>query len=452
MPAKSTALNGLLSVQTLVGIIFASGFSYMVWLLINSPGTHSHDEIGHYLISRDAWRYPELIFNTWGRTVHTLIYMIPAAFGLLETRFWSIILSVATVFLTLDVAKKLTLPYWYLTPVFLLFQPWFAELSFLNITQVPFSLLMVSVVWLGLKNRYLFASLLAGMLPMVRHEGLALLALWTIFLIYQKNWRALLTGFVPYAMYNITSFWYIGTYPLAIFFQPTPNEIYGSGAIYHYLIRLPHPQAVGIPLAMLSFLGLKQIFQSPKHILIACWYGSYFMLHTIIYSLGLFASGGYKFFLLPLAPAFACLCVMGLKEIDIYLQCHLYAMLNRVTQPMIIAICIGWTLYFTSPHKLSDIDIAVEDATVWIQNHVQADKLIYSNHVYFYHYMPADIDPRNLWEEIPKLSNQPHGTIVMWDTLYSPMWGLKLNELQSDESWAKKKSFGSGAVHLFEKQ
>lgn len=452
MPPKSTALNGLLSVRKLVGVAFVAGLSYMVWLLLNSSGTHSHDEIGHYLISRDAWQYPQLIFNTWGRTAHTLIYMLPASFGLWGTRFWSVALSAATVFVTLDVAKKLRLPYWYLTPVFLLFQPWFVELSFLNITQVPFSLLMISAVWMGLKNRYLFASVLVGILPMVRHEGLALLALWSIFLIYQKNGRALFAGLVPYAVYNMASFWYVGTFPISIFFEPTPNEIYGSGALYHYLIRLPHPQAVGVPLALLSFLGLKQILQSPQRILITCWYASYFMLHTVIYSLGLFASGGYKFFLLPLAPAFACLGVMGLKEIDIYLQRPIYNKLNRVAQPIIIAICIGWTLYFTSPHKLSDIDIAVQDATEWIQNHVRADKIIYSNHVYFYHYKPADIDPRNLWEEIPVLSTQPHGTIVMWDTLYSPMWGLKLYTIENHKSWKKIKTFGSGSVHLFKKK
>ena len=454
--AELSATKNSRSIQQLVRLIFVAGLAYMLWLFFNSPGTHTHDEIGHYLISRDAWIAPELIFNTWGRTVHTLLYMIPAAFGLIETRLLSVILSGITALITLDVARKLTLPYWYLTPLLLLFQPWFAELSFLTITQVPFSLLMIGTVWLGLKDRLIAASIAAGLLPMVRHEGIALLGLWCLYLAYHKQWRALLAALIPYVLYNLSSYWFTGTLPLTLFFDSTPNEIYGSGAIYHYLIRLPHPEAVGIPLSILAFIGLKQIIGKSTLLCIACWYGSYFLLHTVIYYFGLFASGGYKFFLLPMAPAFACLAALGLKEVDLLLRrfrCITpVSFYGPVVKIGLLITCVGWTLYFTSPHPLSESDIAVKNATKWIEAHKKPGEPVFSNHVYYYHFLPANIDANMLWEEIPRLSNQPAGTTIMWDSIYSPMWGLQLDKLENNSSWKKIKTYGQNAVILFEKQ
>jgi hypothetical protein len=116
-------------------ITFGLGALYMLYLLFSSTGTPLQDEIAHYIISRDAWHTPELILNTWGRTGHTLLYMVPAKIGLTAARLFSLVMAVCTAWYTLKMAQLMELKIYYLVPLFLFFQPWFADLSYLDITE-----------------------------------------------------------------------------------------------------------------------------------------------------------------------------------------------------------------------------------------------------------------------------------------------------------------------------
>src|SRR5882762_6399528 len=121
-------------------ISFIAGLLWISYLFLNSPGVPVHDEVTHFFMSRDAWHTPELMLDLWGRPINTISYMPFAIFGLKYARLASIIFASLTVLLTIRLAKHLDVDYAFLVPTFLWFQPWFSDLSYACITEVPLSL------------------------------------------------------------------------------------------------------------------------------------------------------------------------------------------------------------------------------------------------------------------------------------------------------------------------
>ncbi len=443
-----------------IRITFAAGFLYLFLLMLLSNGSLLHDEVGHYLISRDAIRTPLHIFDTWGRTFNTLIYIIPAQFGLGTVRLLSITFALLTALITLNLAKTLQVRFFYLVPLFLWFQPWFADLSYMGITQVPFSLAMILGTYLFLRKHPISASCIIGILPLIRHEGIALVGLWACYLLYKKDWRSVVMAGVPLILYNIFYHQFMGTWPLAMYFDSKPTELYGSGAWYHFLIRLFHPRAVGIPIMLLVTCSIIPIVKNKKLLLIGVWYFSYFLLHTIIYRFGLFASGGFKLFLMPLAPIIAIAAVVGIEWITSVVLPYLQRkrivnnrFINEKSAGFAICIiCVSATLIFVKPYKLDREGIALKKATAWIRQEGLQNNPIVSTHVYTYHFLPLHVPSVTLWEKFPPLDEMSSGTIVIWDVHYSDRWGVDLEYLTSHgNEWQRLIDFEEETVIVFTK-
>lgn len=436
----------------------------MLVLLVKSQGTPLHDEIGHFLISRDAFHTPAHIFDTWGRTVNTLLYIIPAQFGLGVSRFLSLLFALATAFFTLKIARIFQIKLAFSVPLLLWCQPWFADLSYLCITQVPFSLIMIAGAYAYLKNRQTTAAFLIGILPLIRHEGIALIGLVFIYFLIKKDWLAAGAVFVPFILYNIVYFSFQGTWPFALYFDAKPNNIYGQGTWYHFLIRLPHPRAVGIPIILLvacSIIPLIKVFKTNvKASIIFVWYFTYFLLHSIIYRFGLFASGGYKLFLLPLAPTLAIASAFGLQWIINKTLSYFKGLPNsqklfNAENFLVITfctVCLIFALVNVKPHRLDSLDLAVKEATEWTHEYKIDHKDIIATHVFYYYFLPLKVPPGTLWEKFPPLSNLPPGTIVVWDDKYSDMWNIKKEYfIDHSEEWESVKAFNDGLVAIYRK-
>ena len=429
-----------------------AGCTFILYLMLASEGTHSHDEIGHFLISRDAWAFPELMMDPWGRFLHTVLYMIPARWGLTAARIFSLILSLGTVYFAICTARKLRIYYWFLVPLFLFFQPWFADLSFLNITQIPFMLLMIVIVWLFITRRWGAAAFISGLLPLLRHEGIALAGLLFLYLMYQKKWKAGVLAFIPMLAYNATAFFWIDQLPLNIFGDTVPNTIYGSGNWYHFLIRLPHPQAVGIPLMLLAVLGLPKILKSKQLIIISLWYVSYMVLHSVIFMFGLFASGGYKFFLLPMAPAFAVLACLGFQQLGEWLDGFDAIRFKTGLKMGVLLTVFIWCVIFVRPHELTPGEKAVKKAASWIQNHNLQNQVEAAAHVYLFYFLPRQINPQTLWESFEPPEKMESSSLVIWDKQYSNRWGLEKSYFEArSSSWKDVASFGDSYCVIYQK-
>ena len=437
-------------------IIFGLGLFWTLFLCLNSPGVYLHDEIGHFLISQNAWNYPELILDVWGRPINTMLYMVPAPLGLSFARLLSLFMAGLTVWLTTRVAKKSGVERLCLIPLMLWFQPWFNDFSYQVITEVPLSLGMIAGTFLWLKGRENVAAVLFGLLPLIRHEGIALSVAYCFFMFYRRKWSAGLLTILPLTGYNLLYFAALHDWPFRIFFNAQLTDQYGSGSWFHYVPRLVY--RAGLPVMVLAITALTIVWKQRERFLYLAIYSIYFLLHVIIFRFGLFASGGYTIFLLPLAPALAIIAALGGERLLNYLK-ELQSSTGILSSRRLryALICTGAafilsTGFISRPNPVDEDGLAMQEAAQWIREKGYSKEHITSCHVWFVYYYNLPWTPDGRWDTPVDLVALPNESLVIWDRHYSEQWGINLNYLSdAHNGWKKLKDFCDGIAILFQK-
>jgi len=293
------------------------------------------DELAHYLISKDVWENGKELLHPWSRPGRNLLQFIPAHFGLTAARLWTLALAGLAIWLTGREGKRLGMTGLAVLPLLVGFQWWFPELSYPVLTQTPFMVVWIAAVYFAMRDRMVLAALCWGYLPLVRHEGIALSAMFGLWVIFgpggfarhllKGKWseaggafpKALWLGFwtfVPLIVMNLASGLTRGEWPFLMFFEAKPTEYYGSGPIWLYLRHLA--MGAGVPIVLLMIYGVLMKWERIDWKLVL-WgtYPAYLAMHSLIYWKGLFASGGYYHFIMPMAPFVGLLALRGFNGI-----------------------------------------------------------------------------------------------------------------------------------------
>ena len=432
---------------------FILGLSWTLYISLASDGVPVHDEIAHFLLSKNAWQDPQLLLTVWGRPVRNLLYWLPASGGLGAARLFSIALTGLTILIASRIGSILGIRKLFLIPLLIWFQPWVSGLSFAVLPQVPFSFLLVSGIYLGLKEKYIPASLVFGLLPLTRHEGIAVLGVWILFLLVLRKWKALMAAFIPLIAFNAVYYLVRNDFAFRIYFDANPTDRYGQGGWLHYI--RPLPGDVGILILVLCMISVVPIMKSRRKALVFLPYITYFLTHIIIFRFGLFASGGYQLFLLPLAPAFGLAAAIGVEFV--------LSFFNRLAgkhgnkraashAAWFLLIMTGVAVIFTGlqtkPVPLDREGRAMQQAADWLQaNNVDRDRVI-STHVWFEYFYDI-VSPY----KAPPIDELPPGSIIVWNNHYADRRGVYYDQLIDPENcWQKIESFGEDEmVILFRK-
>jgi len=441
---------------------FALGLLFSVIVFARSPGPVFDDETGHIVIAQQVWRDPDLALNIWGRVANTLAYSVPSLFGVNGARVGSLLMTCLTVLLTTKVAIKLGVKHFYFIPLFFWFQPWVMELSYQGITQIPFSLYAIAGIYFWLDGKNNVASLLFGLLPLTRHEGIVMTGLWFLLMLQQRHWRAASLAWLPMVIYNVVYLLALQPplleTPFALYFNSGSTTIYGIGGWFHFFPYLIW--GMGIPVFFWTLLSLPSILRMRDKALLVVFYAAYFLIHSIIYRFGLFASGGYGMFVFPLAPAAALLGTLGaeyiLQGINRASRRNSHVVQQRAQQIMlsliIVPIIINSLLMWTPTPQLKPEHLGLSAAANWIREQRPQYEQIYSTHPWFYNALPLELPGLSLWAKTPPLETLSAGTIIVWDQHFSNDFGAPLAVLQTSDDWAQIASFENEAVIIFEKQ
>lgn len=419
--------------RSLWWVVQIAGGLLATYLWIVSDGAILHDEIGHFLISRNSWRYPELILDVWGRVGTTLTYMVPALGGWELARAASFGIALLTAAVATRVAREIGVRSLYLVPLFLWAQPWFSEASFTVVTEVPFSLLLVWGAYTAMRGRHLTASMAFGILPLVRHEGLLITLLWSVGTVATRRWGAGLVAWLPFVGYNLVHYAAIGSWPFEVMLEPSPSTFYGSGGWFHFVPRVV--VNAGLPVAILALLGARRLLALRPAFVWA--YVTYLGTHVVLYRFGLFASAGYSIFLLPLAPALAVAATLGIEEIRAMLD-RFGILQHRWRQVLtaIVLVAIVNAALTVTPHSLGDEGVAVQDAATWLRDSGTEHDQVWSSHVWFYHFADLNWTPQRMWSTPIDLEAAPSGTLLVWDSRYAPRMGAPYEALESSsDDW-----------------
>lgn len=447
-------------------VAFCAGFAWNLAILLCSTGWSLDDELSHFLRSRSVWEDPALIFDSWTRIGRNLFHVIPSHFGLTAARLWTLGAAALAVLITTSLAVKFGVRRAWLIPLALWFQPWFVELSWGVLTQTPFMLCLVTGIWFGAGRRWILASLCFGTLPLIRHEGLALFALWGIALavlalVFRRTTVIVLflagaVGLLPLLFSNFAAWAFLGELPSRIFLNSKPTDIYGHGALWHFLPVSFFP--AGPFTIFLAAPALPWLLRQRANVWLLIFYPAYLALHSVIFWLGLFASGGYYHFLMPLAPGLAIAAVIGA---NVCLDAERRWM--RIAGRALLAGAVIQGLVLLHVHAMQywagstiglgltpePIHASLQKALDWQKANRPDAPVVVSRHIYCS--VSRDWIERRERVTLNNLlpAQLPKGAIVIWETKYSDLTGMPLATLQTD--WRELQSFNEGTVRIFEK-
>lgn len=434
----------------LLALAFVSGTGALLLRVVISPGVALDDEITHALISFNAWTYPEALLHAWGRVGNTLAYMLPALLGGFEgRRVGAVIMTLVSMLIAAAVARRLGVrPIW-LTVVAGLFQPWTIQFGYQGLTQMPFMLALIAGVWFALTERRAAAALCFGLLAVIRHEGIALTGVAAFFIIAEgvrrRGWRRLIIGMtllaLPLVAYNLAYRAVIGIWPSGNLFNLIPTTEYGSGGWLHFIPHLA--VGAGLPIGVLALIGLVPAARLPRRavLLVFLPYVCYFILHTIIYRFGLYASGGYGVFLLPLAPAIAVLAGLGAD----WAARRLPPLILPPAGILIAGAIIGFGLVTAPLYPVEPLHDALRAAAQWVRQHHpdSPHAAIAAAHIAFWRfYDPHFESPWGDWHY--DYAALPERAVLVWDPRYSAGRGAEWSLVTDPGSgWRRAAAFNA---------
>jgi len=310
-----------------------AGLAVAVVLALLSNGYFADDAIAHFLGARDAWSYPKGMWHWWGRPGYKLPTMLVAGpFGFLGCRIFSSLQTAAVAWLSyliaLQLSRRAGMPDYAaaLAPAMVWLQPFPMSLAYTTLTETPAALYLTLAVWLYLRGNRVWACAALSPLLITRYETATLLPIWagavTLDALKANRWRvgrALRTGW-PWACAGVILWAPLGYIIASALANLPPDESilhmfdrsytadYGSGEWNHMLIRWLLSAGVGT-----VALGAAGAVRAGRYgWFVTALVAGLALVHTLIYSFGGFASGGYGRFLVPAAGLLAALAAIGL--------------------------------------------------------------------------------------------------------------------------------------------
>jgi hypothetical protein len=425
-------------------VAFLAGLAWAVvlWTRAAPLASALDDEIGHFLIARDVWVHPALILNAWGRVGTTMAFAAPAAAGLEWARAAALAMSAATVLVATQVARVLGVRTLALVPVLLWFQPWFHRYANAVLTEIPFSLVMITACWAALTSRLAWASALFGALPLIRHEGIAVLGLWIVVLLVQRRPRLVGLAVLPLLAYQTAFALTYDTAPFAVYLHTKPTTTYGHGSWLHYIV--PLGRSIGPVVALLAAAGLVAARHNRRLLLFVAPFALYALVEAVIFRFGLFGSGGDVGYLLPLATAAAVVAAAG---IDRMLAAYRVPAV-RVAVSLLVIATAAWGLR-TSPAQADRAAAPMRQAVHFLQNRGADMSAVTATHVWYFELgnasLPVGDGLHSPWSHPTRPGRIAPGGLVAWDCFYSNRFGLRWRRLRAAR-FLELTRFGRGVV------
>ncbi len=443
-------------------MISKQSFFYICWTVISLlfiicafyfDGTGGNgDSIFHYLYAKYAWVDPSLFFNHWAKPLFTIVSSPFAQFGFTGIKVFNVLASSFSVLFAYKIARFFKLKYAHLIFIPLFAAPLFFRVMFSGLTE-PFSALLLSAfILLWLTDNRNWAILLISFVPFVRSEGLILLGVILVYLVWTKNWKYTPLLLVGHLIISLLGFPYYND--ILWVFTKIPyaklSSVYGVGNWTHFINQLYF--CLGPITYLLLLVGLVKIaselftskrkseFFNERLFLVYGIFLAFFVSHTSFWALGIFNSMGLNRVFVTVFPLIGIISIEGLGWIS--------ELLPSKIEKGVVATLLVITIVFTCLHNPASIDFKndltldagqkmVKNEIVPYLNAKYSSKIYMSGDLTFSLYSNRNIfNPKEcllVYDTKPQLLEDTN-FVFIWDPWFAPIEGnLKLEELKNSE-------------------
>ncbi len=438
------------------------------------------DNIAHFRISRYAFTYPHLFLDHWGKPLFTLLSSPFSQFGFNGLRFFNVVTGILAAYLSFRVAQELKIKNPVTVVFFVVFSPLFFRLFFSGLTEILFSFVLILAIFLFIRKKFLFSTLVISFLPFVRTEGIIFFVLWLVLLGFNKKWKIIPLLFSGTLIYSLIGWSHYGDILWVFHKMPYTGagNIYGHGELLHFVNSADH--IIGIPLIILFLFGLvsyvrsfiKNEFKSVKQVnevfLVFGGLAIYFVAHSYVWWKGIGGSLGLVRVMACVIPLAAIIAARGANLLTDILP---EKWIVQSLLPVFLALIVSLTTIFgiKIPMKAGRQEIVLGEAAEWVKRSEYFHSKIYYYNLYFLHRLGIDpYDREKCLEKLPYNEfpgkNVPAGSIVQWDAHYGPNEGkMPLERLLENDQFRLLKVFKPAepfevlggyeyTVYLFEKK
>ncbi|MHC4233967.1 MAG: hypothetical protein ACYSUQ_02525, partial [Planctomycetota bacterium] len=420
--------------------------------------------------------------------------LFPAArFGWAACRVVSAGASVLAVWLAFDVGRRLGLRLAAWVPLLCFVQPIFVMASYTTLTETALALYLTAAIWCLVRGRCVWSAVVISLCFVTRYESLIFVPLWVAAL-RRPHPRWVCYPLLLWApiLHNVLGIAVLERWPVAFILEAPHPALYGQGTPLTMLVK--SMATSGPAVAVLALAGLTVRLPGRGSWLIQGCYGTYLVVHALIYWLGAYASGGYPRFLVSMSPL-AALCAanalgtlvdgpprlrrrvlatvglvsvvlcLGLElEVHIVDEAWLFLIekvrwaVRLMTVVVLLVVCWMWprrsrvaaaTLatvaltsaalplaYLVKPHGLTDQARQLEAAVDWLGQSEYADAPVIATNIWASYFLDrghniVPSDSRRI------LAAAVRGTVFIWDARYSPTprFGITLRSMADRRDW-----------------
>ena len=414
-------------------------FAWLAAWAVLWPYTGEGDAAMHYLNLRESVQAPGAALHAWARPGWVALMVVPAMGGLLTARIAAAALAAVLAWQTMAMARERGLAQPWLAGALLITQPLFFALASDTMTEMPMALGFVLAARLWWHRRHATSAVLVSWLPLVRPEGFFLGVMWGAMLLFDRRVgsvrrRVMLIPLllIGTAAWLAVCWWWTGDplYVLSSWSWPARSHpSYGSGSLFHHVVRWPY--YCGPVLLVLFIAGLRPSWRRGMALPWAIWL-LVFVLHSILWWRGWFASVGLMRIMASTAPFTALICLHGWHAIGRWLdRRHVEATVKRrlALATIIAAVGTAMLMYAMDAQHYRGFG-QIEAAGYLRQSRLLGDapRVFYGDHIALAELGLPPRSPRlvrNTWsaeQQAELYRSLPVGTVGVWDNAIARRW------------------------------
>ena len=422
-------------------LIIAVVLIVMQWLSTGISG--ETDSVTHYQMARYAFNHPEYFLNHWGKPLFTILSSPLAQFGYTGSVAFNLICGLLTAWFAYLIAKRMEYRHAWVAVVFTIFTPVYMFIMFSSLTEILFSLVLISAIYLFISKRFIGSAIVISLIPFARTEGMMFVVLFIPALLRMKQYESLpflLTGFIAFSIAGWPQYhdflWFFTKMP----YSSSGSELYGSGSFWYYFSKLN--DILNYPLLILSITGLIYILANLRkglknlhdikyvtlYFLIIPSFFGFILAQSFLWwqgLMGVLASTRFMACVLPLSALIALTgfeWLMGKAKVNkvIYLLSGIFILSMVVYQPFKHKIL---------PTKTAMNFAIMENLAGWLKNSPYSNhRAIYTDPM-FPHYMNIDpFDQKKCFKIYNYQNSNPAsflkpGELLIWDAQFAGFEG-----------------------------